>query len=74
MSCSASGKDVVLALRVCSGAVDKLEMPPEDSNWDGNWKLVQEEQLKGLCVVLEKMSLEEQQGGEGDDRKLFSNI
>lgn len=32
---------VVFAVGVFSGAVDEPEMPPEESNWDGNWKLGQ---------------------------------
>lgn len=36
---TSQGVDKILAMSVFSGDVDKLEMPPEESNWDGSWKL-----------------------------------
>lgn len=36
---TSQGVDEILAMRVFSGDVDELEMPPEESNWDGSWQL-----------------------------------
>lgn len=67
------GVEVALAVSVFSGAVDKPKMPPEESNWDGNW--VKCVVVEGTVYVgLEKLSLGARGGGERDDRELFSNI
>lgn len=35
------GVDAVLTVSAFSGDVDKPEMPPEESNWNRNWKVGQ---------------------------------
>lgn len=68
---TSQGVDEILAMSVFSGDVDELEMPPEESNWDGSWKLGAVDGT--VCVGLEKISPQEWEVPEGSD-KLSSRI
>lgn len=48
---TSQGVDVILAITVFSGDADKLEMPPEERNWEGSWKRWHGEQWKELCAL-----------------------